>query len=145
MKAIVAIAIASLVSPLASAELYKYVDKNGRTVYSDQPPVNMDSKQINASVGTVAAPKSAVDRDKDLQKTRKETAEKQDKADKADKLAREQEARCNQARENQRAYAEGGRLYKYNDKGEREFMGDDEIARAQQKAQRDVDEACKKT
>jgi len=145
MKTIIAIAIASLLAPLASAELYKYVDKNGRTVYADQPPVNVESKQIATPVAPSAAPKSAVDRDKDLQKVRKETAEKQEKADKADKLAREQEARCNQARENQRAYAEGGRMYKYNDKGEREFMGDEDIARAQQKAQRDVDEACKKT
>ena len=39
---------------------------------------------------------------------------------------------------------EGGRIYKYNDKGEREYMADEELAKAQQKAKSDMDEACKK-
>ena len=47
MKRLLIIAIACLVAPIASAELYKYVDKDGKTVYSDQPPVNIDSKQMN--------------------------------------------------------------------------------------------------
>ena len=146
MKRIAAVAAFALLAPLAVAQtLYKYTDEKGRTVYSDSPPANVESKQISHSGGNVAGAKSAVERDKDLQKSRKEAAEKADKADKADKLAKEQAARCQQARDNQRAVAEGGRLYKYNDKGEREFMGDEEIAAAQQRAQRDVDEACKKT
>jgi hypothetical protein len=146
MKRIAAVAVAALLAPLAGAQqLYKYVDQNGRTVYSDTPPANIESKQLTPSGVSGPVAKSAVERDKDLQKSRKEAAEKADKADKADKLAREQAARCQQARDNQRSVAEGGRLYKYNDKGEREFMGDEEIAAAQQRAQRDVDEACKKT
>jgi uncharacterized protein DUF4124 len=145
MKRIVAFAILSLLAPLAGAELYKYVDKNGRTVYSDQPPVSGESKQISANGGSAAPPKTAIEKDKELDKGRKESREKQEKGEKAEKAAREQEQRCSQARQNQQAVNEGGRLYKYNDKGEREFMSDEEIAAAQQRAQRDVDEACKKS
>ena len=145
MKRITCLAALLAIVPLAGAQqLYKYVDKNGRTVYSDQPPVNIDSKQISAAVGSAGSTKTAVDKDKELEKGRKETREKQEKADKAERIARDQEQRCQQARQNKQSVAEGGRLYKYNDKGEREFMSDDEIAAAQQRAQRDVDEACKK-
>jgi Domain of unknown function (DUF4124) len=144
MKRIIAIAAVTLLAPLASADLYKYVDKNGRTVYSDQPPVNIDSKQISANAGSAASAKTAVEKDKELDKSRKESREKQDKSDKAAAVVRDQEQRCSQARQNKQAVDEGGRLYKYNDKGEREFMSDEEIAAAQHKAQRDVDEACKK-
>ena len=44
MKRILVLAIALAFAPLAGAELYKYVDKNGKTVYSDQPPANVDSQ-----------------------------------------------------------------------------------------------------
>ena len=38
MKTIVLLTCALAVATLASAQLYKYVDKNGKTVYTDQPP-----------------------------------------------------------------------------------------------------------
>lgn len=145
MKRIICLAAMLAMAPFASAQqLYKYVDKNGRTVYSDQPPVNIESKQISANVSTAGNNKTAVEKDKELEKGRKETREKQEKAEKAERIAKDQDQRCQQARQNKQSVAEGGRLYKYNDKGEREFMSDDEIAAAQQRAQRDVDEACKK-
>lgn len=146
MKRIAAIAALLAFVPLAGAELYKYTDKNGRTVYSDQPPTGIDSKVVkDAAVSTAEPPKTALQKDKDLEKGRKEAREKADKAEKSAALARDQEQRCTQAKQNVQAYQEGGRMYKYNDKGEREFMGEDEIAAGLKKAQRDMDEACKKS
>jgi hypothetical protein len=133
-----------LATPLAGAQqLYKYVDKDGRTVYSDQAPTNLDSKQINAAPasGGAAPAKSAVDKDKDLEKGRKES---RDKAEKAAKASSEQDQRCQQARAAAQSYSEGGRVYKYNDKGEREYMSDEELTKAQQKSKSEMDEACKK-
>ena len=52
--------------------------------------------------------------------------------------------RCAQARQALQTYSDGGRIYKYNEKGERTFMEENEIDAARGKAQRDVDEACKK-
>jgi len=146
MKRIAAVAALVAFVPLAGAELYKYVDKNGRTVYADQPPAGIDSKVVkDANVSSAAPPKTALDKDKALEKGRKEAREKADKADKTAARDREQEQRCQQAKQNVQAYQEGGRMYKYNDKGEREFMGEDEIASGLKKAQRDMDEACKKS
>ena len=144
MKRIAVFAAALVLAPLASAQLFKYVDKDGRTVYSDQAPANVDSKQIAAPSGPASGEKSAVERDKDLDKSRKEAKEKGDKADKAAAAAKENADRCAAAKQNVQTYTEGGRVYKYNDKGEREYMGDDEISAARQKAQREADEACKK-
>ena len=146
MKRIAAIAALLAFVPLAGAELYKYVDKNGRTVYSDQPPAGIDSKLVkDANVSSAEPAKTAVQKDKDLDKGRKEAREKADKAEKSAALARDQEQRCTQAKQVVQSYQEGGRMYKYNDKGEREFMGEEDIAAGLKKAQRDMDEACKKS
>lgn len=138
-------ALACVLAPLASAELYKYVDKNGKTVYSDQPPVNLDSKQMHVAPSAGAGPKSYVERDKELDKQRKEASEKEKKSEQASAAAKAAEERCNQAQANYKAYEEGGRLLKYNDKGEREYMTDEEIESARAKSKQQMDEACKKS
>ena len=90
MKRLLIIVIACIAAPIASAELYKYVDKDGKTVYSDQPPVNIDSKQMNIPSGTstntpapASAPKTALERDRELQKTRDEARDRAKKSDPA--------------------------------------------------------------
>jgi hypothetical protein len=73
MKRIVLLTCALAIATLASAQLYKYVDKNGKTVYTDQPPPDADDPKAMRipSSATGAAPppgKSAVAQDKELQK-----------------------------------------------------------------------------
>ena|ERR1700693_4663075 len=149
MKRLVILAFACALAPLASAQLYKYVDKDGKTVYSDQPPVNVDTKQLNihsgASAATPAAPKTALERDKDLQKGRDDARDKAKKSDEASKQAQANEERCSQARAAYQTYADGGRIHKYNDKGERVYLGDQEIEAERDRSKREMDEACKKS
>lgn len=148
MKSIIVLAIALALSGAAGAQLYKYVDKNGKTVYSDQPPADVESKQVNVPAGRAAAPaaapKSAVERDKELDKGRKDAREKADKQAKNAERDQQVEQRCSAARERVAFLAEGGRMYKPDVKGERQFMDDAEIESAREKARRDMDEACKK-
>ncbi len=151
MKRIIVLAAALVFAPVAFAQLYKYVDKDGKTVYSDQPPVNIDSKQLNAparsapAAAAAAAPvKSAVERDKELEKSREESRERQKKAADAEKKSAEAEARCSQSKSAYTTYADGGRILKYNDKGEREYLGDAEIEQERARTRREMDEACKK-
>ena len=64
-------------APAVSAQLYKYTDKDGKTVYTDQPPPNAESKAVRVQSAPPAAPeKTAVGKDKELDKGRKEAAEK---------------------------------------------------------------------
>ena len=151
MKRLLIIVIACMAAPIASAELYKYVDKDGKTVYSDQPPVNIDSKQLNIQSGASSnapapgtAPKTALERDKELQKGREDARERGKKSDDLAKQAEAKEQACAQARSAYQVYADGGRLTKYNDKGERVYLGDDEIDAERERSKREMDEVCKK-
>jgi uncharacterized protein DUF4124 len=154
MKRIVAILVAAAFVPLAGAQLYKYTDKDGKTVYTDQPPANAETKTVRvqpspppveASKNGTSGNKSAVERDKELEKGRKQAREQQKKHDENAQKAQLAEQRCTQARTAFQQYSEGGRIMRYNDKGEREYLGDEQIASEREKARRDVEEACKKS
>ena len=152
MKRLLIIALACSAATIASAELYKYIDKDGKTVYSDQPPVTLDSKQLNIPSGTssntpapAAGPKSALERDKELQKGREDVRERAKKSEETSKQAEAQEQACAQARAAYQTFADGGRIHKYNDKGEREYLGDLEIEAGRERTKREMDEACKKS
>lgn len=146
MKRLIALALACAVVPLASADLYKYVDKDGKTVYSDQPPPGgADAKTVHVAPGPSTPAKSFVQEDKALDKARKEDAEKAKKADQEAAREKLMAQRCEQAQANYRAYAEGGRLLKYDEKGERQYMTDEEIEAARMKSKQQMDEACRKS
>jgi len=144
MKRIILIAIACALAPLASAQLYKSVGPDGRTVYSDQPPANSDSKPINVPSSPAPAQKSAVERDKDAEKQRAEVREKAKKAEVTAKNNQINETRCAQAKGELQTYTEGGRLAKTNEKGERVLMNDAEIEAERIRARNVMEEACKK-
>ena len=145
MKRALMIALALAFAPLASAQLYKHVGKDGKVTYSDQPPANADAKTINVPRGgpATAPAKSYVEQEKDLDKKRKESREKQGKADEKAAQAKQEEERCATLRQAHQMYQEGGRIYKTDEKGERVFMSDAEIEAARAKSRREMDEACK--
>jgi hypothetical protein len=124
--------------------MYKSVDSNGKTVYSDQPPANADAKQLNVPAASAPAQKSAVERDKDAEKLRAEAREKAKKAELAEKNNQITETRCAQARGEYQTYTEGGKLAKTNEKGERVLMDDNEIEAERARARKVMEEACKK-
>ena len=139
-------AAAVLALPAAHAQLYKYTDKNGKTVYSDSPPPDADSKQIrvqpSGGPSDVPAAKTSVQRDKDADKGRKEAAKKSEKdAKDAERQAKIQE-RCNYLKSDLATYEGGVRLKRTNEKGEQEFMTDEQIEAAKVRTRREMDEAC---
>jgi molecular chaperone GrpE (heat shock protein) len=148
MKRLIILAITMALASVAGAQqLYKYVDKTGKTVYSDQPPPDVDSKQISVSTGrgtAVTPPKSAVERDKELDKARKDLADKGKKSGEESDRQAQNEQRCAGLRQNYQMYADGGRISKINEKGERDMMTDAEIEQARERTRREMDEACKK-
>ena len=152
MNRMIVVAVALALSPAALAQLYKYVDKDGKTVYSDQAPTNVESKQISVprSSAPAAAPaaagnKSALEKDKELEKTREAAREKQKKSAEEAKQAEAAEQKCRQLREAYQTYAEGGRIQKLNDKGERILLDDAQIEAERNRTRREMEEACKKS
>jgi len=144
MKRLTLLIAALAVAPLAGAQLYKYVDKDGKTVYTDQPPPSAESKQINVPSGPAASTsKSFVERDKELEKARKANREKAEKSEQTARKAQEDQERCNHARSAFQTLSDGGRIFKPSTTGERALMDETEIAAAREKARRDMEEACK--
>lgn len=146
MKRILFLAMALAFASAADAQLYKYVDKNGKTIYSDQPPPDAGTKSVNVrGAGSAAAPKSAVERDKEAEKGRKAVAESTKKANESAEKAAQNEQRCVAARNNYQIFQDGGRIQQMNDKGEREYLTDEQIEAGRERAKREMDEACKKS
>src|SRR4051794_17028045 len=86
MKALIAAVVALALVPVASAELYKYVDKNGKTVYTDQPPTDVDAKRMSGPAVPEKG-KSYVEKDKDLEKGREKAREEAKKSGESEKVA----------------------------------------------------------
>jgi len=149
MNRIVLLICVLAVATLASAQLYKYVDKNGKTVYTDQPPPDADPKAMripSSAQGSAPAPaKSAVAQDKELQKGRDKAKENEKKAEDTAARARQQEELCASATMAYQQYAQGGRMTKLDEKGEKIFLGDAEIDAARESSKRKMDEVCKKS
>ena len=144
MKRVMIAVLALAFAPLAGAQLYKHVDKDGKVYYSDQPPTSGDAKTLNipkSALGTQSGPtKSYVATDKDADKKRKADAEKAGKA--GDKAKQEEEAakRCDQARAANQYFVDGGKIFK---PGGRDLMSDAEIESERARTRREMDEACK--
>ena len=145
MKRTLILALALAFASAAGAQLYKYTDpKTGKTVYTDQPPPDADTKSVNVKPSSGPATKSAVEQDKAMEKGRKKVAEDTKKAGETAERAAKAEAHCSAAKQNFQIYAEGGRISKMNSQGEREILTDEEIEAKRVSSRREMEEACKK-
>ena len=151
----------ALLPALAHAEIYKWKDKNGTIRYSDTPPpsdVKIESigKKIpkpanpspatsNGDAGVVATPTAkdvAISKDEAAAKRAKDAeAQKKAEASKQEELKIKQE-NCAVAKRNLATYNNGGRISTTDEKGERTYLGDDDIARGKADSQRDVEKYC---
>ncbi|MCL4690682.1 MAG: DUF4124 domain-containing protein [Burkholderiales bacterium] len=144
MKTILALAFALVAPFAANAQLYKWVDKDGRVTYSDQPPPSQQSKQINVPAGVGApAPKSAVERDKELEKSRADARDKAKVAAERERKAEFDQENCNRARAYLRTLEAGGRIATTDAKGEAALLDDAQIEAERAKAATMAEEACK--
>ena len=171
-RLIITMAVLITLPSLSYAELYKWKDKNGQMQYTDTPPPSnikrediSGKKGINAtgkeplSAVTNSQPVPAQGPNKELQKL----VEKEQSTDPADAAAKirqqnaeaekknkqEKEAQaklkaenCKAAKANLESYAQGGRIYKMNEKGEREYLDDIALKRGEIKARGEVNQYC---
>ena len=59
-----------------------------------------------------------------------------------EKQAKLKDENCKAAKANNQAYAQGGRVYKMNDKGEREYMSDADLKAGVEKTQAEINQYC---
>lgn len=144
MKRILVLACALAASTAAFGQLYKWVDKDGKVTYSDQPPPAQQSKQLNLNTGVASPPtRSAIERDKEIEKGRVEAREKAKVASEKERKSEIDQQNCKAARAYLKTVESGVRVSTMDDKGEQVILDDEQIAAERVKAQRAVDEACK--
>ncbi len=154
--------IFSIVPTLSHAEIYKWKDKDGSIRYTDiPPPANIKQEVIGAKKAaqpTGKAPLSPVANGKqEPPKAKAPSASTEDAAaklrqrnaetDKKNKQEKEADAKrkeenCKAAKANFETYSQGGRVYKVNEKGEREYMDDKDLQDGKVQAQKEIDENC---
>jgi len=158
MKRLVILALLLAALP-ASAVLYKWVDKDGKVHYSDQPPPEgaRQSGVVNAPApgtsppapsGDAASqaprgPKSAAELEMEFRKRRLEAAEADAKRQQEAQAAEEKQRNCTHAKNRLASLETGGRITKYGPDGETVYLSDAEIARELGEARKVADSWCK--
>ena len=157
----VAISLALCVALPASAQMYKWVDSDGKVQYSDKPPPsNVKTEKLRAPAPAASAPaasdakggtpkdaaksgpKTAAEQEQAFRKRQLEATKEQDEDAQKQADARDREENCRRAKAALTSLEIGGRMARIDDKGERVILGDQEIAQATAKARREVAAAC---
>ena len=136
LPALALLLLAATIAAGAEAALYKWTDAKGRVVYSDQPPLGDVKSERLRGAPPPANPNAA----KELAQREAEFRKRQDEAAKAEAKAAKDHAtsaahaeNCAQMQAELKELTESQlAIYRYNEKGEREIMGDD--ARAKERA-----------
>ena len=154
---------------LANAEIYKWKDKNGTVRYTDTPPPsNIKQESIGgkkltkptgqAPLAPVANTDATAGKDEMKGKVPNQNLESPDEiaaklrqknaeTEKNNKKEKEAQAKikeenCKASKANLASYQQGGRVYKMNEKGEREYLDDAGLKAGAEKAQKEVSEYC---
>jgi len=135
MKKLSAVVMLLTFSLASSAELHRWVDAQERVYYSDQAPSGFfKNKKVlpvqHAAAAPVAggdnAPKTLIDKELEFRKRRIEAAEMRIKQENERAADNESRQNCTLARSNLKNLQEGGRLVRYDERGERVFLTDQE-------------------
>jgi len=137
----------------ASAQQYKWVDKDGKVRYGDVPPPGVSATPLKAPPPGSASPAPATaakkDGDKPLSpeaafRKRQEEAEKdREKQAKADQDAQEKRVNCARAQDALRSLESGQRIARTDSKGDRYFLDDAQTVQETARARQSVQEWCK--
>ncbi len=149
-------ALLLLFGATVNADVYKWVDKNGKIQYSDQPPPSGDGKKLKRhSKDTVESPSvqsgataakpaaSTADQELEYRKRKAEKEESQKKQQAEAETAEKNKDYCNNLHGDLSAHSNGVRLARYNEKGERVFLDDKERAASKEKLEQRISKECK--
>jgi hypothetical protein len=147
MNRLILLAAAIALAPACWGQLYKYVDKDGKTVYTDQPP-NADSKALKAappSPATAPPAKPAAEKAKAPEKAPLQARDGARKPPPAPLTEAEREERCQAARAEYVIYLDGGPITVRNTRtGELSQLDEKQAEVEKEKARVAMEEACKK-
>jgi hypothetical protein len=135
-----------LITFTAHAQIYKWVDENGQTHYSQQPPVTGEAQQIDVPPPPPVDPEAA-------QQEVDELIEQQEAAEQAEQEAREQaqqeaeqqairEENCRIARQNLEQYQNNPGRRVVDEEGNVTRLREEDRQQKMQEFQQQIDEFC---
>lgn len=130
---------------LVHADVYKWVDKDGHTHYSEKPQGdNAVSIQLEKNPGTDHDTKS---RNQELQKLLdvydQEQDVKQEEMEKQQKESADQQEKCHLLQDRINKLTNGGIIYTIDDKGNRKYLSDAEITSRLDELEKAKQKYCK--
>ena len=130
-----------------NAQVYQWKDENGKTIYSDKPPIGAPGQpqKIHAPspAASSATQKTLADRDLEFRKRQKESQESAEKAKKEQSASAEKQQYCDNTRRRLQALESGERISMHDDKGERYYMDDAQREKEITKARQDIGSNCR--
>jgi len=141
-----------LATATVAAQVYKWVDKDGKVQYSDTPPppgaTKAEAKKVETvpGGGSASSPtpaKSLQDRSQDFDKRKNDAAEQNKKAGEAQKKSAENDENCKSAKSALSDLESGRPIRRTNEKGELAYMSDEERQAEVAKAREVVASSCK--
>jgi uncharacterized protein DUF4124 len=127
-----------------NAEMYKWVDKDGNTHYSQSPPVDNATVEIikpPGRVDTESAIKTLNKQKQTADELREDRITAKENKQKAEEEALEKQKRCEQAKKRLASY-QRPRVQIKNEDGSQSLMPEEERQAQIKKSQAYVDEAC---
>lgn len=151
MNRVLFVLLSLALSSAVCAEMYRWVDSQGRVHYSDEPPPAgaKSSKTVTppppsySPAGEAAKPKTWQEKDMEFRQRQSTQAEAQAKKEKAEADAKQKKQNCEIARKQLQILESGQRVSDVNAAGEREYLDDAARQKAIEDARRTVDTWCK--
>ncbi|HEX6829045.1 MAG TPA: DUF4124 domain-containing protein [Burkholderiales bacterium] len=148
-----AAALMLALSASVQAQLYKWVDSEGKIHYSDQPPPAGANKEQKLNIKKAptapgaptdadnpAGPQTTAEKEMEYRKRKVEEEQARQKTQSEEKQNQEL---CLNAQRRMRTYEDAGRIFIVDDKGEREYVDDESRERGMRQAQQDAAKYCK--
>jgi hypothetical protein len=150
MQKPIIVVLSFLVAAAASAQQYKWIDKDGKVRYGDTPPPGVTANRMKPPSGPVApAPSPEANKQaKPLSpeaafRKRQEDADKErEKQTKTDQDAQTKRENCARAQDALRTLETGQRVARTDTKGERYFLDDGQVAQETARARQSVQQWC---
>lgn len=144
MRAIVLLGLCVLAGT-AYADVYRWVDADGKVIYSDQkPPANVSARKLAAPPPPADpdAAKRLATQQLELKKAADAEEEKRKKSEQTANVSKQKDEACSQARGQLQALRSGAPAMRYNAKGEQEYLNDPAREQAVQESEQYIAKNC---
>ena len=137
----------ALAASTASAQMYKWVDRDGKVHYGNTPPPGSKTSAVTAPASSAGDakkkdPLTAAEQEQEYRK-RQQEAEKAGKKSEQEQQAKVQKNEgCERTKEYLNTLQSGQRIARTNPSGERYYMDETQVAQEVAKARQAVQQAC---